>query len=404
MQLTEEQKRKISAVHGQYVDMLLDSETRLDREAALAAIHGMCEAIEFAAPEQVIFVDSPVEGAAIHAQLMHELGSVKEDRDPLLQIRKNISLSLWTNIVKRGLDIESAWNDRTQRNVRNVTTMQIDAQWALMIEDIREPMDAKRAEAWRAALIERIERKYGITITVDLTDESVHELAFWKIINGPELAASALWSESVHLLGIEPETALDKRVFDATIRLFHDCNTWWTIVGDTLIISERPNRNEINTEPRENQRGTQERFVWHAEDGPAHGWPDGEGAFYVMGVRVPRQVVMEPETLDPQQIIRHENQEVRRVMIDRYGAQNLFERLTSKVIHEDETGRLRRIEVPGDDEEPIVVVEVLNSTPEPDGTIKTYYLRVPPTTRRAKEGVAWTFGVDEAHYELEFQS
>ena len=39
------------------------------------------------------------------------------------------------------------------------------------------------------------------------------------------------------------------------------------------------------------------------------------------------------------------------------------------------------------------MVEVVNSTPEPDGTRKTYFLRVPPTTRTAREAVAWTFGL-----------
>lgn len=45
------------------------------------------------------------------------------------------------------------------------------------------------------------------------------------------------------------------------------------------------------------------------------------------------------------------------------------------------------------------MVEVVNSTPEPDGTSRTYWLRVPPATRTAREGVAWTFGVSEADYE-----
>lgn len=42
---------------------------------------------------------------------------------------------------------------------------------------------------------------------------------------------------------------------------------------------------------------------------------------------------------------------------------------------------------------------VTDSTPEPDGTSRTYWLRVPPTTRTAREGVSWTFGVTEADYE-----
>jgi hypothetical protein len=44
------------------------------------------------------------------------------------------------------------------------------------------------------------------------------------------------------------------------------------------------------------------------------------------------------------------------------------------------------------------MVEVLNSTPEPDGTRRTYFLRVPPEIETAREAVAWTFGMDGAGY------
>jgi len=37
------------------------------------------------------------------------------------------------------------------------------------------------------------------------------------------------------------------------------------------------------------------------------------------------------------------------------------------------------------------MVKVINQTPEPDGTRKVYFLRVPPTIITAKEAVAWTF-------------
>lgn len=51
-----------------------------------------------------------------------------------------------------------------------------------------------------------------------------------------------------------------------------------------------------------------------------------------------------------------------------------------------------------DDDEPVVMVEVVNSTPEPDGTRRTYWLRVPPRTLTAREGVAWTFGLSAEEY------
>ncbi len=44
------------------------------------------------------------------------------------------------------------------------------------------------------------------------------------------------------------------------------------------------------------------------------------------------------------------------------------------------------------------MVEVVNASPEPDGTFRTYFLRVPPRTATAKAGVAWTFGLTEEEY------
>ena len=42
------------------------------------------------------------------------------------------------------------------------------------------------------------------------------------------------------------------------------------------------------------------------------------------------------------------------------------------------------------------VVEVVNATPEPDGSYRRYFLRVPPQVRTAREAVAWTFGFEDA--------
>jgi hypothetical protein len=49
-------------------------------------------------------------------------------------------------------------------------------------------------------------------------------------------------------------------------------------------------------------------------------------------------------------------------------------------------------------DEPLVMVKVRNSTPEPDGAYKDYFLRVPPTMRTAREAVAWTFGLEAEDY------
>jgi len=61
----------------------------------------------------------------------------------------------------------------------------------------------------------------------------------------------------------------------------------------------------------------------------------------------------------------------------------------------------RRDRGPG---EPYVVVQVVNSTPEPDGTFKDYFLRVPPECETPRAAIAWTFGVETEEYELAAQT
>jgi hypothetical protein len=45
------------------------------------------------------------------------------------------------------------------------------------------------------------------------------------------------------------------------------------------------------------------------------------------------------------------------------------------------------------------MLEVVNSTPEPDGSFKRYWLRVPPQMQTAREASAWTFGLTSKEYE-----
>jgi len=146
----------------------------------------------------------------------------------------------------------------------------------------------------------------------------------------------------------------------------------------------------------------------HHETGPALMYPDGWGIWASHGVRVPRQVIEAPESLNAEAILGESNAEVRRVMIERFGAGRLMTEANGLLVDEDldELGhprRLWRLDL-RDDPEPLVMVELVNSTPEPDGEFRRYMLRVPPGTRSALEGVAWTWGDAPADYRLVAQS
>lgn len=123
-------------------------------------------------------------------------------------------------------------------------------------------------------------------------------------------------------------------------------------------------------------------------------YADGFTVHAIHGVAVPEYIANGEFAADD--IDRMRNVEVRRVMIEDFGMERYLSETHAEEIHRDETGVLYR--KPLDNDEPLVVVKVRNSTAEPDGTFKNYFLRVPPEITTAREAVAWTFEMQSDEY------
>ncbi|MFE3019492.1 DUF6745 domain-containing protein [Streptomyces sp. NPDC059256] len=161
---------------------------------------------------------------------------------------------------------------------------------------------------------------------------------------------------------------------------------WWWPHEKVVVMCERP------TVLHRDEAGRLD-----SGEGPALAFPDGFSLYAWRGMPVPAAFLDELSSIDASRIRNEENAELRRVMLEHYGYDRYLAESGAKPMHKDESGILWRIELA--DDEDVVMVEVVNSTAEPDGTFRTYWLRVPPTTRTAREGVAWTFGLQEQAYE-----
>lgn len=139
-----------------------------------------------------------------------------------------------------------------------------------------------------------------------------------------------------------------------------------------------------------------ERNALHCEDGPAVSFSDGYSLYSWHGVTIEPDVITHPHRLTANRVEFELNAERRRVYIDIYGVSRFLLDTNARVISSDSCGTLYKKEIRGD--EPIVLVRVTNSTAEPDGTFKDYFLRVPPNIMTAREAVAWTFGMRKDHY------
>ena len=125
----------------------------------------------------------------------------------------------------------------------------------------------------------------------------------------------------------------------------------------------------------------------HNDNGPFCQWRDGSKLYSVHGVRVPAWVVETPEMITIEKIEAEQNQEIRRVMMGRYcfgqevyGAAAYLRDAGGEIVdHDDKWGTLRRKRRDGDTD--VLIVEVVNNTPEKDGSFKHYWLRVHPELR-----------------------
>ena len=187
------------------------------------------------------------------------------------------------------------------------------------------------------------------------------------------------------------------RAYEGTIQ----SACWWWPHRRFVMVCERPVAIHRELTNPDVERGWGSHRL-HCDDGPAVVWPDGWGVWAWHGVRVPQHVIDRPDTITAADVLAEPNAEVRRVMVERMTPERFLADADARPVQQDDYGKLWRIDLP--DDEPLVMVELENSTVEPDGSTKTYYIRVSPQCQTALEAVAWSFDLKPDDYVLEAQS
>lgn len=97
-------------------------------------------------------------------------------------------------------------------------------------------------------------------------------------------------------------------------------------------------------------------------------------------------------TLKAKDIIKCRNAEIRRYLISEYGEKRFFEEMHARIIHQDGTSKLLRLDI-REFSEPMIMISVRDST-----TDQLYLLRVPPDIKTCKDAIAWTFNMNTQEY------
>ncbi len=175
------------------------------------------------------------------------------------------------------------------------------------------------------------------------------------------------------------------------IETARECGWWWPF-EQSCVIAAKPTQIALDARNRP-----------HSASGPAITYADGFRLWALSGVRITPMVFGALPRLNARRIEAERNVEVRRALIEHYGQERFLLESRAIKIHQDDFGTLYYKTMPED--EPLVMVKVVNATPEPgNNTYRDYFLRVPPHIRTAREAVAWTFGRAISAYSPEKQT
>lgn len=196
---------------------------------------------------------------------------------------------------------------------------------------------------------------------------------------------------------------------------------WFLFFDKLALICERP---IINLDEQLNYSNT---------TGPAISFVDGWEYFCVHNIEISRDIILGNVELTPDLIESESNQEVKRILMELYGFEKYLENTGAELIDtsvfksagadgevKKREAWLYKKEIKND--EPLLFVKVINSSPEPDGTFKSYTIQVSPRCEpmidgpngqvilgepqklTAKNAIASTFGLTGEEYNPDIET
>ena len=155
---------------------------------------------------------------------------------------------------------------------------------------------------------------------------------------------------------------------------------WIFLFKDLVVITNRPSCIYLDDNGR-----------LHHESKQALSYNDGFGVYCWHGYRIPIDktwVITNPEKITRDSILNESNAEMRRIMIEKIGGEKFVELLDATKVSEDRYGQLFKKTI---DDVDIAYARVVNSTPEPDGSNKIYWLSVNPVSQTCHEAIGRSF-------------
>jgi hypothetical protein len=354
--LTPEQTAALARYRARWT-AIRRSTASADRGAAEEGVRLAYRAAGFAPPARLVWCESPV------ALSMAALRPSRED----------------------GPNIRPQLIDRPRRQVAARLRGLIHARVKALVESRVTPADALVASVADAAAQAAVQERVSLLDRFLKSQPLSWSVAYRVLLDRQgfrhdaagqhELAWLGNYEFFRNVLGLREETEPLLGLCQAAINL-----GWLQPHLHTCWLAERPSLLHGDLSDR-----------MHNASGPALRFPDGWSVWAWKGVEVPRWIIEQPEQITLTSIDDEMDVQVRRCMIEIMTPQRYVADGGAARVAEDETGILWRKTWLGYDA--WAAVEVINATPEPDGSRKHFFLQVPANLETAREAVAWTYGM-----------
>ena len=367
--LTDEHRAQLKPWADKWIRNALncDPMTEADREAMRSAINGIYDAASKPRPKHIVFVPSPL----------------------VATLSGCFAAAIWyaykhPKFLKSLIGGRSATRDATEAATRAATWAATwdatwDATWAATGAATEAATEAATWAATRAATL-KIEKQ------PDRKAIGLYAQFLLSCLNG----WSNMWAGGNQWSGHTAYLSFFRHVAKLGLPIYEKFDHWEKVTlhggprmmhEDFCIVSDRPEYIKQDSANRP-----------HCETGPFCRWRDGWSLYYWHGVQVNALIIEHPEQITIPMIEKEENAEVRRIMIERYGVPKYITDSGIKPVHSDDFGTLY-VKPESGDMPALAVVKVINSTPEPDGSFKDYWLRVNPELRpMIHKGLTWIQG------------
>jgi hypothetical protein len=198
-------------------------------------------------------------------------------------------------------------------------------------------------------------------------------------------------------LGAALEPPWLDEALDLMCTVARSCGGLFAFGGELCVMLDRPERLCLAEDPG---GPMVERRVppptLHAADGPALRYRDGWEAYFLRGVRVPRDVVEAQQSITLRRIDTEPDPLLRWLLIEQFGVERYLRRRGT--LCDELPGVATLFRAADRDEGELRVVRLVNATTRADGTREHFMLRVPPGCATAAEAVSWSFGLDARAY------